>query len=524
MKISYIVPVHKTEKTLEKCLDSLLDQDYKDAEIIVVLDGKSKVAEKICAKKKVKVIEQKNAGAPAARNRGAKEATGDILWFFDSDSYLRPGMARLFVEEFEKQPDMAFGYGNYIVKGANVPLEARDFDPYVLRSQNYISTMSPIRKADFMGWDENCKSLQDWEMFLRMSNAGKKGFFLHRNVFETEPPQKDGISLDSHNNWLDRIDYIQKKNGIKASDTAVCSLGAPQHALNTAKILKADYHAYPSHKPHRWKKIILLGFYTNGGERGIAAHFGVFKNAPKNCKKIIYWIGTDIVYMYKMMNAEMLFGFNGNPGFAKTLEEDGYQHVCETPNTQKELAVLGIKAKVIPLPPKEIYDITPLPKKFSVGVYVNPTQNVYYEKEMFEIARSMPDINFRFYGGAEMDSGNKAENVEWMGYVKDMDKFIDETACVLRMTAHDGLPIAPVEFVLKGRQAIISLGDGSLHADLPHMIQIPRIVWDKRKDKLVKAIRFAKKRFDKGYINREGHDYYAKLMDHNKFNTSINAL
>lgn len=88
--ISIVVPVYKSEKTLGKCLESLMAQTYQEIEIICVVDGSPDRCGEICdeyAQKdpRIKVIKRENGGVSSARNRGITEASGKFLMFVDSD-------------------------------------------------------------------------------------------------------------------------------------------------------------------------------------------------------------------------------------------------------------------------------------------------------------------------------------------------------------------------------------------------------------------------------------------------------
>lgn len=86
-KYSIIIPVYNVEKYIKKCLDSVFSQTDKDFEVIVVNDGTKDNSMDIVKKYDAKIINQKNQGLSAARNRGVKEAVGDYLIFLDSDDY-----------------------------------------------------------------------------------------------------------------------------------------------------------------------------------------------------------------------------------------------------------------------------------------------------------------------------------------------------------------------------------------------------------------------------------------------------
>lgn len=91
--ISIIVPIYNVEKYLERCIDSLLRQTYKNIEIILVDDGSTDHSPKMIDEyqsqnKKIKVIHQKNGGLSNARNNGLEIAKGEYIAFIDSDDYI----------------------------------------------------------------------------------------------------------------------------------------------------------------------------------------------------------------------------------------------------------------------------------------------------------------------------------------------------------------------------------------------------------------------------------------------------
>ena len=96
-KISVIIPVYNTERWLERCIESVLNQTYKNFELILVDDGSFDDSGKICDKytlsdNRVKTIHQENTGASVARNKGIESATGEYVIFVDSDDYIAEEM------------------------------------------------------------------------------------------------------------------------------------------------------------------------------------------------------------------------------------------------------------------------------------------------------------------------------------------------------------------------------------------------------------------------------------------------
>lgn len=91
--ISVIVPIYKVEKYLDRCVESLINQTYKNLEIILVDDGSPDNSPAMCdndAKKdsRIKVVHKKNGGLSDARNVGMSVATGEFISFIDSDDYV----------------------------------------------------------------------------------------------------------------------------------------------------------------------------------------------------------------------------------------------------------------------------------------------------------------------------------------------------------------------------------------------------------------------------------------------------
>lgn len=93
--ISVIIPVYNTELYLEKCVESILNQTYKDLEIILIDDGSRQPAHDMCdalalKDNRITVVHKQNGGLSSSRNAGIEVATGDYVSFIDSDDYIAP--------------------------------------------------------------------------------------------------------------------------------------------------------------------------------------------------------------------------------------------------------------------------------------------------------------------------------------------------------------------------------------------------------------------------------------------------
>lgn len=119
-KVSVIIPVYNVEPYLRQCLDSVVNQTYRNLEIIIVDDGSPDSCGRICDEyaakdDRIRIIHKKNAGVSAARNDGMKIASGEWITFVDSDDWLDVNYFDRMVSSMpEEKPDIFFA-GGYVV-------------------------------------------------------------------------------------------------------------------------------------------------------------------------------------------------------------------------------------------------------------------------------------------------------------------------------------------------------------------------------------------------------------------------
>lgn len=124
--ISIIVPIYNVEKYLSRCIESILNQTYKNIELILVDDGSPDNSSQICdhyanIDDRVCVIHQRNAGVSAARNAGLKIAMGQYIGFVDPDDWVAPEMYDGMIAEIENgDTDLVICGYNYYDEEGNV--------------------------------------------------------------------------------------------------------------------------------------------------------------------------------------------------------------------------------------------------------------------------------------------------------------------------------------------------------------------------------------------------------------------
>lgn len=153
-KISIVVPVYNSEKYLNKCIDSLINQTIKDIEIVIVNDGSTDNSQKIIdeyAQKypsKIKKFYKENGGQASARNLGIKNATGEFIAFVDVDDYVELDTYEGIVEEMMNKNLDIVCFDFYEIVGD----EKKEFNHYFFNGidvdKKYIvSESSPCNKV-----------------------------------------------------------------------------------------------------------------------------------------------------------------------------------------------------------------------------------------------------------------------------------------------------------------------------------------------------------------------------------------
>jgi hypothetical protein len=113
-----------------------------------------------------------------------REATGEYLLFLDDDVVLHEDYLARTVGALRENPLCAYAYCHYRRRGIyDDVIRAGPFSPRRLRRDNFISTMSPIRREAFVPWDERLDRFQDWDMWLTMLERGGVGVLVDDVLF-----------------------------------------------------------------------------------------------------------------------------------------------------------------------------------------------------------------------------------------------------------------------------------------------------------------------------------------------------
>lgn len=136
--ISIIVPIYNGEKTIGRCIDSILNQNFDDFELILINDGSVDSTEFICRNYvkndcRIKFYNKLNGGVSSARNLGISYATGDWITFIDSDDWVTPFYLINMVRHISDVVDLVFSYCTIIKETGERIVEK--FPPKTISSQ-----------------------------------------------------------------------------------------------------------------------------------------------------------------------------------------------------------------------------------------------------------------------------------------------------------------------------------------------------------------------------------------------------
>lgn len=191
-KISIIIPCYNDAEFIEKSVNSALNQDYENKEIIVIDDGSDEITKAKLNELKPKLsklITQENKGASAARNVGISTARGKYILTLDSDDYFEKSFCRKAIKIFQEKSNakIVSCYATRIknkkkdvIKHENAAL--KDFLKYNHTLGNSLFYKSDWEKAG--GYDEKMtEGYEDWEFYIRILKYGGYSHIIPETLF-----------------------------------------------------------------------------------------------------------------------------------------------------------------------------------------------------------------------------------------------------------------------------------------------------------------------------------------------------
>ncbi len=222
--VSVIIPFFNRPDSTLNAIESVLNQSYKNIELIVVDDGSESSIEHetVFNDPRISLIKHaNNLGANAARNSGYKKSKGDLIGFLDSDDTWEPNKVSIMVDALSKNEQFSVCYCGMNYKNGDktisVSIPNRTGDIYIdLLPKNIVGSASvPLLRRVALehvnGFDENLKSAQDWDLWLRIAKQGYNFFAIPQALVNyTIPTSGKHISNSEYSFWEGRKSFIQK--------------------------------------------------------------------------------------------------------------------------------------------------------------------------------------------------------------------------------------------------------------------------------------------------------------------------
>jgi glycosyltransferase involved in cell wall biosynthesis len=182
--VSVIIPCYNYAAYMAETIDSVLNQNYPDIEVIIIDDGSTDHTAEVaaCYSGRVHYYYQPNRGLSAARNAGFRSANGSFVIFIDADDKLAPNYIEETLGVALEHPDAAFVYTQQQYFEASH--EITRFPSYnieTLKERNFIPACTLIRAEVLrrFTYDSRFSSWEDWDFYLTLAEAGMYGVRLN---------------------------------------------------------------------------------------------------------------------------------------------------------------------------------------------------------------------------------------------------------------------------------------------------------------------------------------------------------
>ncbi len=220
--VSIITPCYNQAKYLTETVESALESTYRPLEILIINDGSTdesaEVAEALSQKHpEVQSINQENAGAPAARNKGISKARGKYILPLDGDDLIAPEYIEKAVEQLEENPNYKVVYCEAVKfnQEGTKPWKLKPFSRKLLARDNMIFVSALFRKSDWKnceGFSEDMKmGREDWEFWIKMLKNGGHAYRLpFVGFYYRLTPESKRKKTGSNEKKRERIAYLNQ--------------------------------------------------------------------------------------------------------------------------------------------------------------------------------------------------------------------------------------------------------------------------------------------------------------------------
>ena len=221
-KISIIIPAFNSEDTLERCVESAKNQTYKNLEIIIIDDGSTDQTSELGKNlektdERVKYIFQENRGLPSARNRGKKLATGEYLFFLDSDDTIDLNLIENLIKNQKEETLVGSNIKNIFPEKSLIGNRDGEFEKDAFLEEIFedkkpsfvCGYLFDVKKCERIFFDEKTRYYEDILFLVRYLNSDVEHISLISDIFYNYYQNLSSITLSS-SNIIEKLSDIRR--------------------------------------------------------------------------------------------------------------------------------------------------------------------------------------------------------------------------------------------------------------------------------------------------------------------------
>lgn len=270
-EVSVILPAYNASLTIRDTIKSILNQSFKDFELIIINDGSTDGTAEVLKNftdDRIRLFNFKNRGLPESRNRGIKKAKGKYISFIDADDMWVQQKLEFQYNALLSNPDcdVAYSWTLFIDESGTIlhPLRTTKYNGYVFEhlicsnfigsGSNILATRGAIKKTGY--FNTEYKSSEDWDYYLRLSKSFK---FVYVPKFQI-------LYRQSTNSMTNNIELIESEAIRVINDTYSnlkdLDLKKEPRSISNVKLYSA--YLYLTRQPkYIWKKKVILKCYQS---------------------------------------------------------------------------------------------------------------------------------------------------------------------------------------------------------------------------------------------------------------------
>lgn len=231
MKVSVIIPVYNSETYIARCLNSVINQTYKNIEIIIIDDGSTDQSQTEIKKfkdERIKVFSKTNSGTSDTRNFGISKASGDFITFVDIDDYIDKFMIEKLMEKAsEKETCLVIGNNIEVYKDKEEERKVFQGETKEIEKKQAMRIIAcgvgglvanklfsrKIIKENNISFNKKVKISEDQLFFLEIAEKSEKIIYSNQNLYFYDRRNEKSATQKYQNNMLEN--FVELQNAVE---------------------------------------------------------------------------------------------------------------------------------------------------------------------------------------------------------------------------------------------------------------------------------------------------------------------